>query len=75
MEVDATVAFTLPGGRRRGPTFSRLWACGGPGDSFVRYRRLCINTTSSITAMDPNAQWSAISLERSLLCHIVSGSQ
>jgi hypothetical protein len=65
----------FPGGAGDGPLFSRLWTCGGPGDSFVRYRRLCIDTTSSITAMDPNAQRSAISREKSLLCHIVAGSQ
>lgn len=75
MEVDATVAFTLPGCAGGGPLFSRLWTCGGPGDSFVRYRPLCIDTTSSITALNLNAQRSSISFKRSLPCHIVSGSQ
>lgn len=65
MEVDATVAFTVSGGAQTGSTFL---SAVGPGDNFVRYRRLC-------TATDLNAQWPVISLKRSLLCHIVCGSK
>ena len=71
MEMDATVAFMGSGARSCAPLFL---ACKRPGDTFARYRRLCFDATSSATAMDPDAQWSAIGSKSSLLCHIVSGS-